>query len=237
MNNEVSWQYNEFIQAGATYADVQRAVEYDEQMQKIRNPEKRAEDIIDRLLINDNDIVVDLGCGTGVLTVEFAKKCRSVIGVDTSSTMLEIALKNTKHENVSNVSFVNAGFLSYNHEGELADKILTSGAFHHLPDFWKVIALQRMNEMLKSDGILFISDVIFSFEPKDYVQEINTFLEFLKVKSEDILYRDGILHAKEEFSTFDWLMDEMLRHTGFVIEEKKIKTSTNMNYICRKAAD
>jgi len=234
MSNKVLWQYDETFQAGADYADVQRAMAYDEHMQKIRDYKKRAEEIKEMLLLNSNDILIDFGCGTGSITMELAKNCRKVFCIDTSPVMLEIASNKACSEEVFNITFFNYGFLTYNHKGELADKIMTGGAFHHLPDFWKVIALQRIHGMLKEDGLFLLSDVVFSFDPKDYITEINSFHEFLKVKSGEELYNDGLLHLKEEFSTFDWLMDEMLRRTGFDIDSKVVRTKTNIDYVCKK---
>jgi 2-polyprenyl-3-methyl-5-hydroxy-6-metoxy-1,4-benzoquinol methylase len=39
------------------------------------------------------ETVVDLGCGTGIITLEFARKGYRTIGVDPSSLMLEVAKK------------------------------------------------------------------------------------------------------------------------------------------------
>jgi hypothetical protein len=91
-----------------------------------------------------------------------------------------------------------------------------------------------MNEMLKERGKLFLSDVVFSFDSKDYVTEINHFLDNIRLMTGENLYQDGILHIKEEFSTFDWIMDEMLKRTGFEIMRKDIRTPTNIDYCCIK---
>lgn len=37
-------------------------------------------------------------------------------------------------------------------------------ALHHLPDFWKALALLRMARMLRVGGILRLSDVVYRFE-------------------------------------------------------------------------
>jgi putative AdoMet-dependent methyltransferase len=40
------------------------------------------------------------------------------------------------------------GFLNYEHNGPPLDMIVSNLALHHLPDFWKMIALKRIHEML-----------------------------------------------------------------------------------------
>src|ERR1700691_1058807 len=39
------------------------------------------------------ETVVDLGCGTGIITLEFARRGYRMIGVDPSSAMLQVALQ------------------------------------------------------------------------------------------------------------------------------------------------
>jgi ubiquinone/menaquinone biosynthesis C-methylase UbiE len=228
------WQYNEMIQAGANHADLERARTYDENMLKFRNYAKEAEQLIELLSINENHTVIDFGCGTGALTMELAKRCKKIYAADVSNPMLKILKEKADKERISNIEFTNAGYLTYEHQGEPVDIIVTKTAFHHLSDFWKVIALSRMNEMLKERGKLFLSDVIFSFDSKDYVTEITHFLDNIRLMTSENLYQDGILHIKEEFSTFDWIMDEMLKRTGFEIIRKDVRTKTNIDYCCIK---
>ena len=77
---------------------------------------------------------------------------------------------------VRNVETVNAGFLTYEHEGAAADVVYSRFALHHLPDFWQAIALRRMAEMLRPGGVLRLSDVVYSFEPTDAEQCIEAWI-------------------------------------------------------------
>ena len=147
---------------------------------------------------------------------------------------MEIAKKKAIQAKLSNIEFINSGFLTYEHHEPPVDIIISTAAFHHLPDFWKVIALLKMGKILKVNGILFLSDVIFSFEPTEYASEVNTFLNGIKINTDAEFYNDGILHIKEEFSTFDWLMDEMFEHTGFNILNKLKYSKTNIDYVGSK---
>src|SRR5581483_6383422 len=71
-----------------------------------------------------------------------------------------------------NVEVVAGGFLSYR-PGAPVDAVYTRNALHHLPDFWKVVALDRIASMLRPGGVLRLRDIVFSFEPA----EIETQLE------------------------------------------------------------
>lgn len=43
------------------------------------------------------------------------------------------------------IEAVEGGFLTYEHEGEPVDLVHTRNALHHLPDFWKAVALARIH--------------------------------------------------------------------------------------------
>ncbi len=43
--------------------------------------------------------------------------------------------------------------------------MFTRNALHHLPDFWKAIALDRIATFLRPGGVLRLHDLIFDFQP------------------------------------------------------------------------
>jgi hypothetical protein len=55
--------------------------------------------------------------------------------------------------------------------------VLTRSVLQHLPDFWKQVALLRMNRMLKTGGLLYIFDVVFDFAPEEYIPKMNGFID------------------------------------------------------------
>ncbi|MBK1783183.1 class I SAM-dependent methyltransferase [Prauserella cavernicola] len=56
--------------------------------------------------LGEDDVVADLGCGTGQLTLPMARRVRAVAGVDPEPAMLERARRAASDEGVSNVSWV-----------------------------------------------------------------------------------------------------------------------------------
>ena len=48
------------------------------------------------------------------------------------------------------------------------DAVITQLALHHLPDFWKLVALKRISQMLKDGGKLYLRDVVFPSNVEDY---------------------------------------------------------------------
>src|SRR6266545_6589813 len=120
-----------------------------------------------RLGLTASSVVVDMGAGTGAFTVGVAEFCREVIAVDVSPAMIAALRAHVDRAGLGNVSIVEAGFLSYQHGTEPADFVYTRNALHHLPDFWKAIALHRIGEMLRPGGVLLLRDLVFDFEPSD----------------------------------------------------------------------
>jgi cyclopropane fatty-acyl-phospholipid synthase-like methyltransferase len=63
-------------------------------------------DLVKKLDLKDDDVVLDLCCGNGLITSAVAEKCQSIVGVDFSKHLIEIARKyhnhiNTKYLNMS----------------------------------------------------------------------------------------------------------------------------------------
>ena len=61
---------------------------------------------------------------------------------------------------------------SYSHAEDPADVVYSRYALHHLPDFWKVMALHRVRAMLRPGGIFRLWDVAYGFSPDEADERI-----------------------------------------------------------------
>lgn len=233
------WIFNEYKHCGVDYSNVKQAEIYDNQHQKFRDYEQEFINMLKFLeLENTQDLtIVDLGCGTGATSVYAAEKFRKVFAVDVSEVMLEQAKRKIAYEHIDNVEFSNAGFLSYKHDAEQADIVMTKTAFHHLPDFWKQIGLLRMNQMLKLDGILYIHDVVFHFEPTNYIGKISNWISGLEKVAGAEFKAEVETHIRDEFSTFNWILEGMLTKAGFIIEKCRTSDEFITEYVCKKVKE
>lgn len=212
MNANRPWFYKE-KQIGKDYNSLEEVESYDLRHSKFRDVEKENEAIINLLNLSLEHIVIDFGTGTGAFALRAAKLCKRVHAIDISSTMLAYAEKKSKALGLNNIVFHNAGFLSYKYDSAPVDAVVTNTALHHLPDFWKAIALQRINALMKIGGRLYISDVIFSSD--DTQANIERWIEKLSQIGGDSLRNDIESHISSEFSTFDWIIDGLLERTRF----------------------
>lgn len=234
MKNNPRWYYHE-KQSGVDYQDPEIAQEYDNEHQKFRNFEEEAQLIVKKLNITPDDTVLDSGCGTGGIALNLAKYSSKVICVDISSEMLDILEEKANKQNINNIETHCAGFLSYNHEGpDKVDKIVSIVSFHHLPDFWKSIALLKMAKILNSGGKLYLFDLIFTFDPVEHQKNIEIMIKQMQDAAGDSMAHETEIHIREEFSTYDWIMEGLLKKTGFQIDSKEIEADNFVLYICSK---
>lgn len=63
--------------------------------------EAQISDICKGLNINNNDFILDMCCGNGIITAEISKICSAIIGIDFSEPLINNAGKYNKYENIS----------------------------------------------------------------------------------------------------------------------------------------
>jgi ubiquinone/menaquinone biosynthesis C-methylase UbiE len=228
------WQYDEMRQIGKDYDSLAEVEAYDVRHGRFRDVEKENEAILESLRVQPDHVVIEFGPGTGAFSIHAARRCARVYAVDISRAMLEYAKKKAASAEISNIVFCHGGFLTYTHAGPPVDAIVTNTAFHHLPDFWKGTVLKRMNGMLKPGGQLYLSDIVF--EDKDVQKNIEHFIARLEKVAGPEIRSDVEAHIRQEFSTYDWIMDGLLERAGFGIVSKVIQEGVIGRYLCRKRA-
>jgi SAM-dependent methyltransferase len=177
--------------------------------------------------IGNSSTVVDLGAGTGAFAAAIAPHVRRVVAVDVSPAMVAA-------QRARGIEAVQAGFLSYRHSGDAPDAVVTRNALHHLPDFWKVVALSRIVAMLRPNGVLLLRDLVFSFDPADAASAIQRWLNAAPADpAEGWTATELAEHIRTEYSTFTWLLEPMLTMVGLEIRERHLSADGYYAaYIC-----
>ncbi len=169
--------------------------------------------------LTTRSLVVDIGAGTGQFTLAAASACARVVAVDISPVMLERLRARVDEVGLGNVAVVRGGFLTYVHDGDLADVVYSRYALHHLPDFWKAVALTRIRAMLRPGGLLRLSDVVWNFGPAEAPERIEAWCATAGTQVEGEWSRHELEeHVRDEHSTFTWLLEPMIERAGFTIE-------------------
>lgn len=110
----------------------------------------------------DNEVVVDLGAGTGLLSLPAARSAASVYAVDYSEPMLERLGERARADGLENVQTVVADMREVPLGDESASVVVSSYAFHHLRDDGKELALAEARRLLRPGGRLVLCDMMFS---------------------------------------------------------------------------
>jgi len=185
-------------------------------------------ELLGRHGLGPDTTLVDLGCGTGLLAAAASARARRVVGVDPSPAMLEAARRRSEA-----VAWVEAGFLTYEHVGEPPQLVHSRHALHHLPDFWKGLALARIHDLLALGGTLVLRDLVYDFEPAEGNRSIEEWLAgAAPTPAEGWTRRELETHVRSEHSTFAWLLETLLEHAGFEIVECDVRGGIYATYVC-----
>ncbi len=115
-------------------------------------------ELIEKLSINANDVVMDFGCGPGYFTVELVKKAKSVIAVDLSPEMLNKARNKAKKAGANNIQFLQSDGTIVLLDEKSVDLILLVTVYHEVGESEAV--LKEFGRILKPEGKLVIVEVI-----------------------------------------------------------------------------
>lgn len=106
-------------------------------------------------------LAIDLGCGSGQLTLSLAGDVGRVIGVDVSQRMIDLLLENAREAGVSNVEGRATPIEHLAIDRGSVDIVVSNYALHHLHDSDKVLAVERAAGWLKPGGRLVVGDMMF----------------------------------------------------------------------------
>lgn len=226
------WYYNEFKQTGVDFGSEEEVRQYDEKYKKIRNLDLEAEAIIRALGLNEGSVVLEIGTGTGELAVRLAKYCKKVFACDVSSAMLEYALGKASDSGLDNIEFIHCGFLNYEIRQGFFDAVITQLALHHLPDFWKSVALLRIRDSLKTGGKLFLLDSILSFDVPKYEESISSVIEFAGKMAGGKVASEIAVNIRDEFPTYDWIIEGLIEKSGMKVVGKTKYTDVMSALVC-----
>ncbi|MGY4472932.1 class I SAM-dependent methyltransferase [Bradyrhizobium sp. USDA 3364] len=176
--------------------------------------------------------IADIGCGNGVLATEAALMGAEVDAIDISPAMIGLA-EIYARDRKARIRTQPAGLLSFAYQPNSYDLIVSEFTLHHLPDFWKAVALSRIFNALKPGANFYLRDMVFVSMPDGVDRDVEGWADF-SIKNHDFERESVMTHMRDEYSTFGWVMERMLTETGFTMVSADYHAPLHGTYLLRK---
>jgi SAM-dependent methyltransferase len=152
------------------------------------------------------DLAYDLGCGSGILACEMARRGIAVVGVDGAAGMLDIARRSAAEAGLTGIQFKQYRLPIKDTAGwPVADAVISSSALEYLDSLPE--ALGSIHRLLRQGGTL-----VFSVSNKDSLSRR------LVRAVHRLTGRPAYFGLLKQFATMDELRD-MLTAAGFAYLE------------------
>ena len=176
--------------------------------------------------------IADIGCGNGVLATEAALMGAEVDAIDISPAMLALA-EIYARDRKAPVRTQSAGLLSFAYRPESYDLMVSEFTLHHLPDFWKVVAMSRIFRALKPGASFYLRDIVYASMPDAVERDVEQWADY-QIKNHDFSRESVVTHMRDEYSTFGWVMERMLTDVGFTLVSADYHAPMHGTYLLRK---
>lgn len=202
--------------------------------------------LFSKLILNENDSLLDLGCGEGSITLPIAKQVRKVTGVDSSTKMLELLNQRAQEQNIKNIDTILKSLedISYEEIGDY-DVVLASRSLNGIIPIEET--LKTINEI--ANKYVFIT----LFGPENWKIE-KEFNEYIGKENKpfpeynymfNILYNMGIyanierldIKAYREYSSIEEAMDNGKFRLDLLNDDEKAQLRKYLNEILKKDSE
>lgn len=174
-------------------------------------------------------MVLDIGCGTGAMTIRAAQRGARVVGIDVNAQMLEIAIKHVEEMRLSSsVELREQGMAELpNEPAGKYDAATASLVFSELSEDERAFALLELRRLLKPGGLLLIAD---ETKPSGLFRKLLFWLLRIPLAALTYILTQLTTNPIER-------LPETVAAAGFIIEEQHTNWLGNLTLlICRNPA-
>jgi len=121
-----------------------------------------------RYLFKPDGRLLDLGCGSGWLSIFFAERGMSVLGIDFSQEQVEAAEKQRVEKGLDSVHFECCDLVHWDcvQQKEVFDSIFVNAFLHHLPSIDIETIMKKIADVLKPGGRVYLYEPMTSLSQK-----------------------------------------------------------------------
>lgn len=120
--------------------------------------------IIEMSGVTENDNVIDVACGSGIVSCAFAKYAHHVTGIDITEEMLEQARKLQVENLLTNIEWVAGDVEPLKFDNNQFSIVFSRFSFHHFLEYEKVF--EEMIRVCKPGGVVMVVDVVLPDEKR-----------------------------------------------------------------------
>jgi len=154
--------------------------------------------------ITPNSSVLEIGCGTGIVSLAIAPHAGEVIGVDLSPSMIAQAEKKTHQAAFQNLSFQEADAYALPFEDESFDMVLLTNLLHVVAEPETVI--QEACRVLRKSGILAaVTDCLAERVP------FRVWFNLLTLRAMKLFGTVKVMHFLHKSDLRDWFKSNGIR--------------------------
>jgi ubiquinone/menaquinone biosynthesis C-methylase UbiE len=171
-----------------------------------------------RALISQDQRVLEIGCGTGIVTLAVAPHVEEIVGVDISPKMMEIAQAKAQRMSIENARFTVCDGYTLPYEDEYFDRVLLCNILHVVSE--PSTLLKEACRLCKSDGYVITATDCYA-EPASFSARIALGVEW-------VLKQIGAIPVIEFYKKEH--LHRLLEQAGLEIIETQILHPSPVNY-------
>ena len=165
----------------------------------------------------NTDTVLDVACGSGIVSCEFAKKVFHVTGIDLTLAMIEQAKLLQKEKQLDNMTWKIGDVSNLPFYDNSFSIVVTRYSFHHLIDPQK--ALEEMKRVCMPNGKVVVIDATPDKDKVDLFDEVERLrdsshvraLTFSELKS--MMQKVGLVNLRSEPHDLEMELEQILRYS------------------------
>lgn len=146
-------------------------------------------------VVQDDDMVLDIGCGTGLVTIYAAKRAQRVTSIDPSAEMLAKLRRKIDKQQITNIDLIPGFFPDALASTMTFDAVISSFAIVHIPRGGRQAVYQAIYNCLRGNGRLGTfsaqGEIAPAFEMKEEVRQNLEVVGFHEIQITDVhdIYR------------------------------------------------
>ncbi|MEN8801869.1 MAG: class I SAM-dependent methyltransferase [Thiogranum sp.] len=164
--------------------------------------------------LSPDDVVLDIGCGTGTQCGDLAGNVKQVTGIDISSKLLTIAEQRKAERKLDNIEFIKTSLYDERFKVDSFDIVMAFYVLHFFEDL--DAAVKRVHALLKPGG-LFISETACLGEKNKTANKLLRFAGHL-----GFLPKINLLTTRQ--------LQQVMERTGFILVDKVLFSESNAEY-------